>query len=175
MRNDMSGDSGGSRRWSWGLAVGALALSALQASQAVAAEQTFTDWRVDCPGEGRACTASITSFAEDRTWLSTLRVQPGQAAGELPVQILVPPGVHLASGLFVAVPGQKIAEATYLTCTNQACDARVSISERQLTSWKRARAARLRYRPSSTAPPIEYEVSLMGLTAALGAAAEGVE
>ncbi|SIN90001.1 invasion associated locus B family protein [Vannielia litorea] len=149
--------------WLAGLAIGA---------PLHAAEQTFTDWRVDCPDDGRACTASTTSFAEDRTWLSTLRIQPGAAQADLPVQILVPPGVHLASGLFVAVPGLRLAEATYLTCTNQACDARVSISTRQLAGWKRARAARLRYRPSSTAPPIEFDVSLMGLTAALGAAAE---
>ncbi len=147
-----------------------LAVSLLSAATVRA--QAFTDWRVDCAEDGRQCTAAITSFAEDRTWLSTLRLQPASRTEEtLPVQILVPPGVHLASGLFVSVRGQGRAEATYLTCSPQACDARMSLDDRGLEAWKRARVARVLYRPSSTAPPIEYEVSLMGLTAALGAAA----
>ena len=149
-----------------------LAISLGLAASAVGAEQTFTDWQVECPDDGRRCTASTTSFAEDRTWLSTIRIQPDAAAGELPVQILVPPGVHLASGLFVSVAGQENARATYLRCSPQACDARVSLGAEALAAWKRARAARLRYRPSSSAPPIEFDVSLMGLTAALGAASE---
>lgn len=140
-----------------------------------AKEQSFRDWQVSCPGDGRVCTLSTTTFAEDRTWLSTLRLQPGAGHDPLPVQILVPPRVHLGSGLFVAVPGIGERAARYIRCSQQACDARIELGARDLSAWKRARAAQLLYRPSPTSPPIRFNVSLMGLTAAINEVLEGQE
>jgi len=70
----------------WVLFLGLMAAGAPLSAK----EQTFRDWQVSCPEDDRICTLSITSFAEDRTWLSTLRLQPGAGHDPLPLQILVP-------------------------------------------------------------------------------------
>jgi|GEM_PF-2220483 len=150
-------------------AISVIALSLT--SSVLASEHSFQDWRLTCPEDGRECALSTTSFAEDRTWLSTIRMQPRFDGATLPVQILVPPQVHLASGLFVNIPGLGEKQATFLRCTVQACDARLTLADDDLLAWKQARAAEVLYRPSVSGPPIRYGVSLMGLTAAMDAMA----
>lgn len=137
-----------------------------------AIERDFQDWKLVCPDGGQRCALSTTSFAEDRTWLSTVRMHPSPEADDIPVQILVPPQVHLASGIFVTVPGVGEKPATYLRCTFRACDARLTLRKGDLSAWKRARAAEILYRPSASSPPIRFTVSLMGLTAAIEAVLE---
>ncbi|MDE0591500.1 invasion associated locus B family protein [Halocynthiibacter sp. C4] len=142
-------------------------------AKAFAVERMFEDWELTCPSDGRICTIATTSFAEDRTWLATLRLQPNGVEGaNLPLQILVPPQVHLASGLFVSVNGVGQRQAAYQVCSPRACDARLTLSEDDLLAWKRARSAQIRFRPNPASPPIEFEVSLMGLTAAIDAVDE---
>lgn len=66
-------------------------------------------------------------------------------------------------------------EAEYVRCTPKACDARLALTEQELTAWKQARSAELLYRPNPTVPPIRFDVSLMGISAAFSAALEAKE
>lgn len=60
--------------------------------------------------------------------------------------------------------------ARYIRCSAAACDARLSLEVTDFQAWKGAREAVLTYRPTTSAPPIRFAVSLMGLTAAFEAA-----
>ncbi|MBM9595915.1 invasion associated locus B family protein [Roseitranquillus sediminis] len=131
------------------------------------------DWTLGCPGAGDPCILSTTTFAGDRTWLATLRLQPAQRAdAAAEVQLLVPLQVHLASGIFVKVPGAETSAGRFVRCVEGACEARLALDASALAAWKRAREARLVYRPRAQGPPIAFDVSLMGLTAGLEAMAQ---
>lgn len=137
----------------------------LRPAAAVEMSDEFKDWNMTCLAT-MPCVASTTTFAEDRTWLATLRLQPDDL-GNARVQVLVPSSVHLASGVFLATPGVKRRMAVLQRCTNKACDARMELDRKSLTRWKRARNLEVFYRPHPQSAPIRFSISLMGLTAAL--------
>ena len=142
------------------------------AMSAAAEADSFRDWRVECRDAPVAsCILSTTSGAEDSTWLATMRLatEPGDRAV---VQLLLPPGIHLASGAFVEVAGVDRAPARLLRCLPQACEAQLALDPRAMAAWKAGRAAAVTYRPGVEAPPIRFEMSLLGLTAALDHADE---
>ena len=107
----------------------------------------------------------------DHNWLATLRIAlSGSNEDEVAVvQFLVPPNVHLASGLFSTVAPDAPLEATFLRCTMNACEAVMAMDTATLSAWKRGRTAEVRYRPAADMPPVVFDVSLMGLTAGLNA------
>ncbi|OOY12033.1 hypothetical protein BMG00_13270 [Thioclava marina] len=146
----------------------------LFSSSADAAPQSwaFRDWSATCPGTPQPCIASTTTFAKDRTWLATLRVQPADKGG-VRLQVLLPQQIHLGSGAFAQVPGHKAQELRLIQCVPGACEARLDLDAQGLAGWKRASSATLTYRPAPNVPPISFDVSLMGLTKALERAGEG--
>ena len=114
---------------------------------------------------------SQTAAASDQSWLATLRVALNEGdSNEAIVQFLVPPSVHLASGLFVTVSPGITKQATFIRCLPIACEAVLELESETLSAWKRRRSAELRYRASVDLQPLVFDVSLMGLTAALDAA-----
>jgi invasion protein IalB len=136
--------------------------------QSVAAED-FRDWRVDCSATPPSCILSTSSTARDDTWLATLRLQ--LAAGDAAparLQALVPPSVHLGSGLFLGLARQEPLSLVYLRCAPDHCEAATAIEPDMLAAMMAGRAATLTYRPSISSPPVTFEVSLMGITAAVG-------
>ncbi len=128
------------------------------------------DWRVDCQANTQVCVVSSITMASDRTWLTTLRLQP-EGNGALG-QMLLPPNIHLASGVFVQT-GDMVKRAELQRCTPKACLGALSFDERELNKLRRARDLQITYRPSPEMSPISFRASLMGLTAALKRAAEG--
>lgn len=126
----------------------------------------FRDWAVECDSAPAYCVASqVASAQEGGLWLGTLRLRPAEGGGA-DVMVVVPAGVHLASGLFVGVR-QPLTQVPFQRCTASACTAAGRIDQAELTRWRRGNAAQLRYRPSMGAPPVAFPVSLMGISAAL--------
>ena len=131
----------------------------------------FGDWQLTCPDSEVGCVLSQTAAASDQSWLATLRVALNEGdSNEAIVQFLVPPSVHLASGLFVTVSPGITKQATFIRCLPIACEAVLELESETLSAWKRRRSAELRYRASVDLQPLVFDVSLMGLTAALDAA-----
>ncbi|MCA3556955.1 MAG: invasion associated locus B family protein [Rhodobacter sp.] len=122
-----------------------------------------SDWSVDC--EGDACVVAQSAAAEDRTWLATVLIEPLDE-GAAQAQLFVPAGVHLASGLFVGVKDRPL-RTEFIDCDAMSCRASLQLNRADLTGWKKAREAEVRYRPSLGGPVISFPLSLMGLTAAL--------
>lgn len=97
-------------------------LLAVVAFAHAAAADSFRHWQVDCAAVPRACILSTSALAGDDTWLGTLRLQ--LAAGEVEaarLQALVPPSVHLGSGLFLGVGRQAPLPLAYLRCAPDHC------------------------------------------------------
>ena len=131
----------------------------------------FQDWAVECPGGAVPCTLAQTAATEDdQLWLGTLRMQQ-DAQGAVDLRVLVPGSVHLGSGLFVGVRA-PLSELTYQRCSPDVCVAAGRLNAEELRRWKAGTQAEIRYRPSVTAPPIVFNISLIGVTAALRHAQE---
>lgn len=130
---------------------------------------TFRDWKVSCPQATRPCIAATTTLAADRTWLATLRMQPERDGGAR-LQVLLPQQIHIGSGAFAKLSGGAEQRLRLIRCVRGACEARLDLPSPALDAWKAARAAQLTYRPAPNAPPIRFDVSLMGLTNALAQA-----
>lgn len=144
-----------------------LCLMALAIPPAKANEiSVFRDWAVECDTDPVYCVASQVASTQDvGLWLGTVRLRPSDDGGA-DVMVVVPAGVHLASGLFVGVR-QPLTQIDYQRCAPEACTAAGRIDKAELRRWRRGNAAQLRYRPSIGAPPVAFSVSLMGITAAL--------
>ncbi|MBL4872116.1 MAG: invasion associated locus B family protein [Rhodobacteraceae bacterium] len=129
---------------------------------------------MSCPDSESTCVLAQTVASTDRNWLATLRIALSNSKTGAPaiIQFLVPPNVHLASGLFSTVAPDAPLEATFLRCSVKACEAVMAMDVATLRAWKRGRTAEVRYRPAADMPPVVFDVSLMGLTAGL-IAAEG--
>jgi invasion protein IalB len=106
-------------------------------------------------------------MAPDRSWLATVLLQPSAAGEGARVQMLVPAGVHLASGLYVEAGRDAATGAEWLACTPEACRAEMALDAKGLAAWKRGRSAEVRYRSRIDGPVVAFDLSLMGLTAAL--------
>ena len=135
----------------------------------------FGDWALSCPESEESCVLAQTVASKDHNWLATIRIAlSGVKEGEAAVaQFLVPSGVHLASGLFATVGQGVPKQAIYVRCSVNTCEAVMGMDISTLSDWKRGRVAEVRYRPSTESLPLIFNVSLMGLTAGLKAAAEG--
>lgn len=146
----------------------------LAATPALGGDPATGDWLLEC--RDGLCVLSQTAVAEDRTWLATLRLalapDPGVAAT---LQVLVPPQVHLGSGLFLTVDGGPARQIDYIRCAPERCEAAVQLDEAALQSLRRGRVAELRYRPNIDAPPVAFDVSLTGITAGTDAAKRMVQ
>jgi invasion protein IalB len=127
--------------------------------------QTFQDWEVTCV-DTLSCTASSSVVAADGTWLGTVRLRAMDEAGQQAFQVIVPAGVHLASGLFVELPGQMFRQATFIRCEPRACEAQLVMTAGEFATWLRGDLAEIRYRPHVDVRPVAFTVSLSGITAA---------
>lgn len=133
---------------------------------------TFQEWVVDCGPQPLVCVASQTIFtSDDQLWLATVQIRREDSGDGADVVVRVPAGVHLASGLFVGVR-QPLQSATFVRCAMDICIATARLDRDELSAWKRGRKAELRYRPRMDAAPIAFDISLMGITAALRFAEE---
>jgi invasion protein IalB len=142
-------------------------LTAVFPAFAQPAAATHGDWQIACEAPSESCVISQSVMAADRSWLATVLLQPiddGQAAR---IQLLVPTGVHLASGLFVEAGTPEAKAARWLVCTPEACRAEMLLDNEDVSAWKRGAAAEVRYRSRIDGPVVSFDLSLMGLTAAL--------
>ncbi|SHM06949.1 Invasion protein IalB, involved in pathogenesis [Roseovarius litoreus] len=150
----------------------ALVMAALSAA---ASAETFRDWRSDCPGAGAGCMLATNVADAKNAWLAGLLVSPEADGTSGMMKILVPPGVHLASGLFVAVGRGKPRQAEFQRCSDQACLATLDLDASQIMALRRATRAHIVYRPRSTTAPVRVQASLMGFSAALAHTMEAVQ
>ncbi|EDM69695.1 invasion protein B [Roseobacter sp. AzwK-3b] len=142
---------------------------------AAASAETFRDWRSDCPGAGSGCMLATNVADAKNAWLAGLHVSPDADGTSGIMKILVPPGVHLASGLFVAVGRGKPRQAEFQRCSEQACLATLDLDASQIMALRRATRAQIVYRPRSTTAPVRVQASLMGFSAALAHTMEAVQ
>ena len=143
---------------------------ALAASALMADAKGRTDWAANCDTLKKTCVLSQTAMASDRIWLGTVRVlvdENARAGNSAAVEFLVPAGVHLTSGLFAAVGPNNPKQATWIRCSPKACLAQMNLSKKELSYWKRANNAELRYRPRAESKVAVFNISLIGLTAGL--------
>ena len=110
---------------------------------------------------------SQSVMAADRSWLATVLLQPLEDGQSARVQLLVPAGVHLASGLFVEAANAEGQAAEWLVCSPEACRAELVLGPDGVSAWKRGASAEIRYRSRIDGPVVAFDMSLMGLTAAL--------
>lgn len=136
------------------------------------ADSVSGDWRLDC--RDGVCVLAQTAIAEDDTWLATLRLAPARD-GTAILQVLVPPHVHLGSGLFLTVDGGAARQIDYIRCAPDRCEAAVALDAAGLDELRRGRAAEMRYRPNIGAPPVAFAISLTGITAGTDAAKRMVQ
>jgi invasion protein IalB len=146
---------------------GVLALVLLGvAGPAVAAEtEIFRDWTAQCDSAG-ICILSQASLASGDRLLALSRLSPDAEDGAV-LEIAVPAGVHLASGLFVAAGKPAPKALDWVRCGEGLCLATARLDRTELSAWRRANTAELRYRPELGGKVIGLKISLMGLTAAL--------
>jgi len=142
----------------------AAAVAVLAALPVAAFAQSFQDWQLTC-ADG-TCALSQTIAAEGEVWLATIRLQLG--GDILLAEVLVPSGVHLASGIFLQ-SGAAMVAADWQRCTPQVCRAALGLDDGMTAQWQRGVAAQVRYRPAPDAPVVAFDLSLMGLTAGLAA------
>lgn len=128
-------------------------------------ERVHRDWEVRC--DAARCAMSVTARSAADEWLATLSIEmvAGDAAAPPLVRMVVPAGVHLASGLFLDIPGREPLEARFVRCSASACAASAALPPEDFAALRRAPRTALRYRPGLTAPSIRFDISLMGLTA----------
>jgi invasion protein IalB len=150
----------------WGCIMGA------GSAQAQAEPQKFRDWQMTCPENGAPCVMSSTTLAAEQAWLTTLNLSLLEDGGDAIVQVLVPAGVHLASGVFMRAGRNEPQMADFIVCSTEACAARLVLDAASFRLWRRSRQLEIRYKPTPRADPIAFDVSLMGLTAASRAAAD---
>lgn len=109
-----------------------------------------------------------TSVADNRNALLAGVIVTPDADGRSGVmQVLVPPGVHLASGLFVAIGAASPRAAEFQRCSDQGCLAHLDLDASDMQALRRAARADIVYRPRSTTAPVRFQASLMGFSAAL--------
>jgi invasion protein IalB len=135
------------------------------AGLAQTAAVTHGDWQAACETEGSPCVLSQSVMAADRSWLATVLLQPSGDGAR--VQLMVPAGVHLASGIFIETAQPEAQPARWLVCTPEACRAELDLDAEGLAAWKQGRSAEVRYRSRIDGPVVAFDVSLMGMTAAL--------
>ncbi|MHA7851296.1 invasion associated locus B family protein [Roseovarius sp.] len=148
---------------------------AMVAWSAAASAETFRDWRSDCLGAGSGCMLSTNVADAKNAWLAGLLVDPEADGTSGIMKILVPPGVHLASGLFIAVGKGKPRQAEFQRCSDQACLATLDLDASHIMALRRATRAQIVYRPRSTTAPVRIQASLMGFSAALAHTMETVQ
>lgn len=128
--------------------------------------QASGQWDQDC-AEGDRCVLSQTVFSpNDRTWLATVSLQK-LSDDQTAVQVLVPAGVHLGSGLFWQINSRPYNSVPFQQCSAQYCRAAVVMEADDLAAWRAGRAVDMIYRPNSNVAPIRFAVSLMGISAGL--------
>lgn len=131
--------------------------------------QKFGDWGLACEDRA-ACAIAQSLMAEDRSWLATVMMQPDAETSGALVQVIVPAGVHLASGLYFELGGSDALAARWLVCSPEDCRAELRLAAADLAAWKTGRAVQIRYRARLDGPVVAFDLSLMGVTAALDAA-----
>lgn len=141
----------------------------LAAAEPAFSAQQFGDWGLACEGQD-ACVIAQSLMAEDRSWLATVMMRPDAATSGALVQVIVPAGVHLASGLYLQQGGSDALAARWLVCSPENCRAELRLAAADLAAWKTGRAAQIRYRARLDGPVVAFDLSLMGVTAALDAA-----
>lgn len=147
----------------------ALALVCLGAGQGHSEGTSFRDWALACDSE-RECRLAQTLMSSERIWIATIMLHPRDVKAESRVaEVLVPPGVHFPSGLFVTAADDQHRRAEWVRCTSAACESLVRLDATAETQWKAGAAAELRFRPSPAAPVASVDISLMGVTAGLAA------
>lgn len=150
-----------------------MGVTAVAASDAQAAADT--GWRSACrdlPSE-RICVISQSLHDHDGRMLARLRLQPQGASGVM--QVLLPMGVHLGSGVFYALDGGQEQALRYQRCQNAPqnapqnaqCEASAAIAKPQWQALLKARDIDLIYRPDAGSPPRRLRLALQGLDAAL--------
>lgn len=144
-----------------------VAASAPAQATGQASEQTFRDWHASCVADAPCILSTTVKDARD-TWLATVRVAAvDDDRTETMMQVLVPSGVHLASGVFVTLGRSGPVEAVYQSCAPQACIAALALSPGDVAALRRNTRAKIVFRPRYSTPAVTFDVSLMGFTAAL--------
>ena len=120
-------------------------------------------WQRDC-GEAGACVLSQSLLGPTGQPLAMVRIAlRGEAAV---LQLLLPEGVHLASGAFYTLDGGAERRLDFLRCRDRICEASRALSPAEWRGLRRGQRLSLLYRPAAGEPPAELPVSLSGITAA---------
>ena len=131
----------------------------------------YRDWALTCSGD--TCRLAQTLMSPERIWIATIMLHP-RADGDRQADILVPPGAHFPSGLFVTADKGRPLRADWIRCSDQACESLLRLDPAAEARWKAGAVAELRFRPTPQAPAAMADISLMGVTAGLAALDEAV-
>lgn len=124
--------------------------------------EIFRDWSITCSDE---CVLSQASVGDDRELLAIAQLYP--AKNGIRLDVAVPMGVHLASGLFVAAGKPTPKQLEWIRCGDGLCLGSGFLAPDEVAAWRRAYNAEVRYRPGLQSEVIELKFSLLGFSAAL--------
>lgn len=103
------------------------------------------------------------SLSHQGKWLATLRLAPQPEGARMQVQL--PLGIHLGSGLFYSVDKGRDLALEFLRCDDRRCYAYRALTAQEFRSIQRGKSMTLRLRPEVQMPPVTMQVSLAGITA----------
>lgn len=132
-------------------------------SGALALAETGPLWQRDCGAAG-GCVLSQSLLSPGGQPLALLRIALRDETAVL--QLLLPEGVHLASGAFYSLDGGPEQRLDYLRCREGLCEASRALTAAEWRGLRRGEQLSLLYRPAAGEPPAELPVSLSGITAA---------
>ena len=124
-------------------------------------------WHSSCRdlASERICVVSQSLHDREGRAVARLRLQPQGASGVM--QLLLPMGVHLGSGVFYALDGGEEYALRYQRCQDARCEASAVIAKPRWQALVKARDIDLIYRPDAGSPPRRLRLALQGLDAAL--------
>ena len=122
-------------------------------------------WGLECrsiSAENQTCVLE-QSLSHRGKWLATIRLAPEKTGARMQVQL--PAGIHLASGLFYSVDKGRDLPLEFLRCDDQRCYAYRALDAQEFKAIQRGKSMTLRLRPEVQLRPATMQVSLAGITA----------
>jgi invasion protein IalB len=114
-----------------------------QGQQANVESTSYEDWVVQCRtqnGQTGPCRMGqgVRNSDSQQEIMQVIVSQPPQQSGPI-VNFVVPLGVNLRAPLQIAVDGNQLGQAEYVSCVQRGCVARMQVSDGMLTAMKQGR------------------------------------
>ncbi len=158
--------------WAVGLALG-LTITAAQAQTAPKVGDAIGDWIFNCQALSAARTVCVLQQTivqkESKKPVMRLTLRRLGRDQKLGLVVRVPLGVYLATGIGGKVDEGEQFNLIWQTCTQQGCQAALSLDDGQKTAMKSGKRLLIGFKGRPDADAVTVAASLKGVTAGLKA------